>query len=115
MVCKKNDIVVEAYSPIAHGEADRISEVLRIAEKYNKRSWIPLLKTWFGIQIMYERQPYTINDLKRVTGLSDYQIRTSNQILKESHIYITSRAYNCYCRCMGSYVDLNASAFYKVK
>ena len=34
--CKKNDIVVEAYSPIAHGEADRISEVLRIAEKYNK-------------------------------------------------------------------------------
>lgn len=34
--CKKNDIVVEAYSPIAHGEADRISEVVKIAEKYNK-------------------------------------------------------------------------------
>lgn len=34
--CKKNDIVVEAYSPIAHGEAGRIEEVNKLAEKYNK-------------------------------------------------------------------------------
>jgi len=34
--CRKNDIVVEAYSPIAHGEADRIKEVIDIAKKYNK-------------------------------------------------------------------------------
>lgn len=34
--CKKNDVVVEAYSPIAHGEAGRIEEVNMIAEKYNK-------------------------------------------------------------------------------
>jgi diketogulonate reductase-like aldo/keto reductase len=34
--CGKNDIVVEAYSPIAHGEAGRIIEVMKIAEKYNK-------------------------------------------------------------------------------
>lgn len=34
--CGKNDIVVEAYSPIAHGEADRIKEVIDIAKKYNK-------------------------------------------------------------------------------
>ena len=34
--CGKNDIVVEAYSPIAHGEAGRIDDVVRIAEKYNK-------------------------------------------------------------------------------
>ena len=34
--CKKNNIVVEAYSPIAHGEADRIQEVNEIAKKYNK-------------------------------------------------------------------------------
>lgn len=114
----ENYIIAYIYRKVEqqmHIDADMIKVCKRLAEKYNKRSWIPLLKTWLGIQIMYERQPYTINDLKRVTGLSDYQIRTSNQILKESHIYITSRAYNCYCRCMGSYVDLNASAFYKVK
>lgn len=34
--CKKNDIVVEAYSPIAHGAANRITEVNEMAEKYNK-------------------------------------------------------------------------------
>ncbi len=34
--CKKNNIIVEAYSPIAHGEAGRIDEVNEIAKKYNK-------------------------------------------------------------------------------
>lgn len=34
--CKKNDIVVEAYSPIAHGEASRIEAVNEMAKKYKK-------------------------------------------------------------------------------
>lgn len=34
--CNKNNILVEAYSPIAHGEAGRIKEVIDIANKYNK-------------------------------------------------------------------------------
>ena len=34
--CNKNNILVEAYSPIAHGEAGRIKEVIDIADKYNK-------------------------------------------------------------------------------
>ena len=34
--CKKNDIVVEAYSPIAHWQAGRIKEVVEMAEKYGK-------------------------------------------------------------------------------
>ena len=34
--CRKNDILVEAYSPIAHGEAGRLEEVNEIAEKYGK-------------------------------------------------------------------------------
>lgn len=36
--CKKNNIVVEAYSPIAHGEAYRIKEVENIGVK-NKKSF----------------------------------------------------------------------------
>lgn len=32
--CKKNDIVVEAYSPIAHGEALKNETIVAIAEKY---------------------------------------------------------------------------------
>ena len=34
--CNKNNIIVEAYSPIAHGEAARIMTVNQMAEKYNK-------------------------------------------------------------------------------
>lgn len=34
--CKKNDIVFEAYSPIAHGEAYRLVEVNEVAERYHK-------------------------------------------------------------------------------
>ena len=34
--CNKENVLVEAYSPIAHGEADRIEEVQEMAKKYNK-------------------------------------------------------------------------------
>ncbi|MCR4661191.1 MAG: aldo/keto reductase [Clostridia bacterium] len=34
--CKENDILIEAYSPIAHGEAKRLKKVNEIADKYNK-------------------------------------------------------------------------------
>lgn len=34
--CKKEKILVEAYSPIAHGEAERIGEVEEMAQKYGK-------------------------------------------------------------------------------
>lgn len=33
--CKQHNILVEAYSPIAHGELLKNREVIRIAEKYN--------------------------------------------------------------------------------
>lgn len=33
--CMENDIVVEAYSPIAHGAALKNDEVVKMAEKYN--------------------------------------------------------------------------------
>ena len=32
--CQKKDILVEAYSPIAHGEAGRIPEIVDLAKKY---------------------------------------------------------------------------------
>lgn len=34
--CKQNNIVIEAYSPLAHGEAMDDPLVLKLAEKYNK-------------------------------------------------------------------------------
>ena len=34
--CNKENIKVEAYSPIAHGQANRIEEVVKLADKYHK-------------------------------------------------------------------------------
>ena len=34
--CRQKDILVEAYSPIAHGEAGRLDKVVEIARKYDK-------------------------------------------------------------------------------
>ena len=86
----------------------------QLAESYNKRSWIPLLKTWLGVQMMSKHQPYTVKDLARATGLSEYQIRESNKILSDCEVFKTSRAYLDYQRCIGTNVDLNHEAFYNL-
>lgn len=86
----------------------------KLADSYNKRSWIPLLKTWLGVQLMAAHQPYTVQDLARTTGLSEYQIRESNKILQECEVFKTSRAYADYQRCIGTTVDLNHESFYKL-
>lgn len=80
----------------------------RLAEKYHKRSWVPLLKTWLGVQMLSENQPYTVDTLCAITGLSKYQIQTSNKILTDSFVYKTSRAYINYQKCIGTNVDMNA-------
>ena len=86
----------------------------KLADSYNKRSWIPLLKTWLGVQLMAAHQPYTVQDLARTTGLSEYQIRESNKILQECEVFKTSRAYADYQRCIGTTVDLNHESFYRL-
>ena len=86
----------------------------QLADSYNKRSWIPLLKTWLGVQMMSKHQPYTVKDLAHATGLSEYQIRESNKILSECEVFKTSRAYVDYQRCIGTTVDLNHEAFYNL-
>ena len=85
-----------------------VQECKRLQEQYHKRSMIPLLKVWLGVQVLSNRQPYNTNDLVKLTGLSIYSIRESNKILQESNVYKTSKAYINYTTCIGQNVDLNA-------
>lgn len=93
---------------------DMVRDCKRIQEKYHKRSWVPILKVWLSINMFVEdgHQPYTVNDIKIMTGLSDYQVRDSVKLLKDSQIFKTSKAYASYARCLGTIADLNVSAFY---
>ena len=61
-----------------------VQECKRLQEQYHKRSMIPLLKVWLGVQVLSNRQPYTMNDLVKLTGLSAYSVRESNKILQET-------------------------------
>ena len=79
----------------------------KLAKKHNKQSWVPLLKTWIGIQYMYDKQPFTLAELCDVTGLSLYQVKESKKILEKDEVFVTSRAYLAYNKCIGSNVELN--------
>lgn len=79
----------------------------QLADEENKRSWVPLLKTWLGVQMLSELEQYRVEDLQKLTGLSTYQIRESNKILTKHELYRTSRAFYTFNRCIGTKVDLN--------
>lgn len=87
---------------------DMVKNCKKIADEHNKRSWVPLLKTWLGVQLAAENQPFTIAELEAITGLSKYQITESKKLLESNDMFKTSKAYKSYCRCVGQNVDLNA-------
>lgn len=80
-----------------------------LAMKYNKRSWVPMLKLWLGIKYLYiqDLQPYTVQDLIDLTGLSAYQIRENGKILQNDNAFMTDKVYSGYARCVGKQVELN--------
>ena len=78
-----------------------------IADRYNKRDYIPLLKTWLAMQVASEEQPFTMIMLEKLTGLSSYQVRESKKLLEENELFKTTRAYTSSMKCLGQTVDLN--------
>lgn len=87
---------------------DMVRTCKQIADENNKRSWVPLLKTWLGIQLVAEEQPFTMRRLEEITGLSKYQLTESKKLLEKNDLFKVSRAYKAFNKCIGSHVDLNA-------
>lgn len=86
---------------------DMMERCKQLAKKYNKKSWVNLLKTWVGVQYLYDNQPFTVSELSVVTGLSAYQLKQNKKILQTDDLFVTTRAYAAYDRCIGSNVELN--------
>lgn len=88
---------------------EMVEHCRKLEETYNKQkgAWIKLLKTWIGIQICAEEQPFTMRQLAEITGLSAAQLRDAKKILEKDEIFKTSRA-GYYLKCLGSNVELNA-------
>lgn len=79
----------------------------QIADAAHKRSWVPLLKTWIGMQMMAEKELYKREDLSTVTGLSPYQVNESRKLLEKNEIFKTTQVYADYHTCLGTNVELN--------
>ena len=73
---------------------DMAERCQKLAKQNDKKSWIPLLKTWIGVQYMYDKQPFTIAELCAVTGLSPYQIRESKKVLEKDNLFVTKLSVN---------------------
>lgn len=58
-ICQKNDIVIEAYSPVAHGEMLKNEEVADMAKKYGVT--VPQLCIRYTIQLGCVSLPKTAN------------------------------------------------------
>lgn len=89
-----------------------IDKCKALAKKHNKKTWIPLLKTWIGMQYMYNTEgiTFTVNDLSELTGLTPYQIRESRKLLEddEDNFFVTKKVYVAKDKCIGTEVTLNA-------
>lgn len=86
-----------------------------LSSKHRKKDWIPLLKTWIGIELLSKKEIYTRQELMEMTGLSDYMIGDNIKILKESNIFTSSKAYSSFNRCIGVKSTMNNEGFYELK
>ena len=99
--CKQNEIVVEAYSPIAHGVLLENKEIQTMAEKYNVS--IPQLCIRYTLQLGLVSLPKTANPLHMKTNASvDFEIceedmKTLCEIDK-IHSYGEFMAFPCYSK-----------------
>lgn len=75
--CQKNDIAVEAYSPIAHGEILNQPEIKAIADKYNVS--VPQLCIRYALQLGAIALPKTANPEHMKTNAEvDFEISAEN-------------------------------------
>ena len=87
---------------------EMVQKCRALAEKNNKRSWIPLLKVWLGMQVAFDEQPVKMSRLEEITGMSYAQIRDARKILESDEIFRMQKVYTSRLTCIGMSIDLNA-------
>lgn len=92
-------------------DKDIIIECKNIAELEGERNWLSLFKVWVATSWAMMDEPFTIADLKQLTGMSEYMIRKCNNILQSNKYEIFKTKLQYYTgrdgkpRCIGKTVE----------
>lgn len=103
---------------------DMIQRCMKLQRENSMNSWVPLLKTWVGLQIITfdkERQNvalgekviFTMKELEDITGINTKMLTKCKQILEGDNLFQTSKAFivgteKQKYRCIGQKVNLNS-------
>ena len=104
----------QAEKKIVDLQLDVIKKSHQIAELNHKRDWVPLTKVIAAAIYFKDAEPYTVDDIKRLTGLSEYNIKESKKLLKDNNIVIYHKETirdGDFLYCVGSSADINGIDF----
>lgn len=106
---------------------DMIQRCMKLQKENNMRSWVPLLKTWVGLQIIVfdkdrqdisrgEEAIITLDELRSITGINNNMLSKCKMILEKDNLFKSSRAYSRIYKekkytCLGSKIELNGTEY----
>lgn len=92
---------------------DMIQQCIKLQKENDMRSWVPLLKTWLGLQLLVDSNMnknesilFTLDELEMKTGVNKNMLIKCKKILEGDGLFQTSKAYKNY-HCIGQTIDLN--------
>lgn len=103
----------QAEKKIVDLQLDVIKKCHEIAEINHKKDWVPLTKIIAAAMYLKDREPCTVEDIKQLTGLTEYNIRESKKLLQENNLVIYHKENVCDGNdiyCIGSSADINGFA-----
>lgn len=89
---------------------DMVQRCMKLQKENNMNSWVPLLKTWLGLQIIsldYKQETFTMLELESITGVNKKMLTKCKQILEKDNLFQTSRAFTSRNNCIGQNINLN--------
>jgi len=104
----------QAEKKIVDLQLDVIKKSHQIAELNHKRDWVPLTKVIAAAIYFKNAEPYTVDDIKRLTGLNEASIKESKKLLKDNNVVIYHKEAirdGDFVYCMGSTADINGIEF----
>lgn len=104
----------QAEKKIVDLQLDVIKKSHQIAEINHKRDWVPLTKVIAAAIYLKDTEPYTVEDIKKLTGLTESSIKESKKLLKENNMVIYHREAikdGDFIYCVGSTADVNGINF----